>query len=163
MTRTDPNLSEAPIRPQLAAFFHRTWPTVACAVVWALILAHYATLRDESNAQGGPSYHLLRAHLLVVAVILGSASTFAIVSWQGNRLDRQKLERATAEMQKQVASAREVNERFRLMFHANPMPAYVYDRASLRMLDVNQAAAEKYGYTRDEFLELSVPDIRPQT
>ena len=163
MTRTAPNRSEGPTRVQPAAFFHRTWPIAAGAVAWAWILKHYSTMFIASNAQGGPSYHLLRAHLLVVAVILGSAFTFAIVSWQGNRLDRQKLERATAEMQKQVASAREVNERFRLMFHANPMPAYVYDRASLRMLDVNQAAAEKYGYTRDEFLELSVPDIRPQT
>jgi PAS domain S-box-containing protein len=163
MTRTDPGISEVPIRLQPAAYIYRTWPIAAGAVAWALILAHYATLRIESNARGGPSYNLLRAHLLVVAVIVGSAVTFATVSWRGNRLHRQTLERATAEMQKQAVSAQDTNERFRLMFHENPLPAYVYDCASLRMLDVNEAATEKYGYTRDEFLELSVPDIRPGT
>ena len=47
------------------------------------------------------------------------------------------------------------------MFHGNPLPTYVYDCASLRLLDLNEAAADKYGYTLDEFLKLSVPDIRP--
>ena len=40
---------------------------------------------------------------------------------------------------------------------------YLYDCASLCLLDVNEAAVEKFGYTLDEFLQLRVPDIRPGT
>ena len=162
MTQTGPNRSEGSPQPQHAALFHREWPIAAAAIVaWTLIWAHYATQRIESNAGTGQSHGLLRAHLLVGAVILGSAVAFAIVSWRGKRLHREELERAVTELRNETASARETDERFRLMFHGNPLPAYVYDCASLRLLDVNEAAADKYGYTLDEFLELSVPDIRP--
>src|ERR1022692_4901129 len=44
-----------------------------------------------------------------------------------------------------------------------PLPVYLYDCASLCLLDVNEAAVEKFGYTLDEFLQLRVPDIRPGT
>ncbi|HXE89608.1 MAG TPA: ATP-binding protein [Terriglobales bacterium] len=37
----------------------------------------------------------------------------------------------------------------------------VYDPRTLHFLEVNNAAVEKYGYSRDEFLALKVTDIRP--
>src|SRR5664279_1073929 len=105
MTRTDPNHSEGPTRLQPASFFHREWPiAVAVMLAWALILALYSTLRIESNAGDGSARDLLRAHLLVVAVILGSVITFAIVSWRVNRLCREELDRANAELLKYAAS-----------------------------------------------------------
>jgi two-component system, sensor histidine kinase and response regulator len=51
--------------------------------------------------------------------------------------------------------------RFRLLFDANPLPMWVYDCETLRFLEVNDAAAIRYGYSRDEFLELRITDIRP--
>jgi PAS domain S-box-containing protein len=45
------------------------------------------------------------------------------------------------------------------MDHA--LPKLIYDPESLRMLDVNHAAARMYGYTREEMLDLSVMDLRP--
>jgi two-component system cell cycle sensor histidine kinase/response regulator CckA len=85
------------------------------------------------------------------------------MSWRGNSLHRKQLERAYAELLDEAASARETSERLELMFHGSPLPAYVYDCASLYLLDVNEAAIEKFGYTLDEFLALSVPNIRPDT
>ena len=38
---------------------------------------------------------------------------------------------------------------------------YVFDRRSLKFLEVNAAAIQQYGYTRDEFLRMSTTDIRP--
>jgi len=52
-------------------------------------------------------------------------------------------------------------ESFRLLFRANPQPMWVYDVATLRFLEVNDAAIDHYGYTRDEFLALRISDIRP--
>jgi PAS domain S-box-containing protein len=52
-------------------------------------------------------------------------------------------------------------ERYRLLFEANPHPMWVYDRETLAFLAVNDAAVARYGYARDEFLALTIRDIRP--
>lgn len=52
-------------------------------------------------------------------------------------------------------------DKFRLLFAANPMPLWVYDLATLRFLAVNDAAVRTYGYTAEEFLAMTIFDIRP--
>ncbi|MFK0692855.1 EAL domain-containing protein [Mesorhizobium sp. IMUNJ 23033] len=49
-----------------------------------------------------------------------------------------------------------------LLFEENPVPMWVFERSSLRFLDVNHSAIEHYGYTREQFLSKSILDIRPQ-
>lgn len=50
---------------------------------------------------------------------------------------------------------------FHALFSANPLPMWVYARESLAFLEVNQAAIEHYGYSRDEFRSMRITDIRP--
>src|SRR6185503_19910195 len=50
---------------------------------------------------------------------------------------------------------------YRLLFESNPQPMWVYDLATLRFLAVNDAAVRHYGYSRTEFLEMTIKDIRP--
>src|SRR5438552_15050260 len=52
-------------------------------------------------------------------------------------------------------------ERYRLLFDASPQAMWVFDAETLRFLAVNDAAVERYGYPRDEFLRRSILDIRP--
>jgi PAS domain S-box-containing protein len=49
---------------------------------------------------------------------------------------------------------------YRQMFVSNPHPMWIIDRKSLVFLEVNQAAVDKYGYTRDEFQRMTLRDIR---
>lgn len=51
-------------------------------------------------------------------------------------------------------------ERYRLLFESNPSPMWLYDMRTQRFLEVNTAAQITYGYTRDEFLQMSIMDIR---
>jgi PAS domain S-box-containing protein len=51
--------------------------------------------------------------------------------------------------------------RYRLMFESNPHPMWVFDVDSLRVMAVNDAAVNAYGYSRDEFLEMTILDFRP--
>lgn len=51
----------------------------------------------------------------------------------------------------------------RLLFEANSTAMFLLDRATLMMTDVNQAALELYGYTREEFLRLHLTAIRPES
>ncbi|MEX0598833.1 MAG: PAS domain S-box protein, partial [Candidatus Paceibacterota bacterium] len=43
----------------------------------------------------------------------------------------------------------------------SPQPMWVYDSDTLKFLDVNDSAIHHYGYTREEFLNLSIDQIRP--
>jgi PAS domain S-box-containing protein len=52
-------------------------------------------------------------------------------------------------------------ERARLLFATIPHPAYVFDVATLEFLEVNDAAVQQYGYSRDEFLRMRTTDIAP--
>lgn len=52
-------------------------------------------------------------------------------------------------------------ERYRVLFDGNPIPMWVYDAETLRFLDVNRAAIKQYGYTREEFLKLTILNLRP--
>jgi hypothetical protein len=62
-------------------------------------------------------------------------------------------------------SERELAEsarRYRLLFDSNPQPMWVYDQQTLRFLAVNNAAIQSYGYSREEFLEMTLLNIRPE-
>jgi PAS domain S-box-containing protein len=56
---------------------------------------------------------------------------------------------------------RDSEAQYRLTFAASPMPMWIYDVETLRFLAVNDAAVAKYGYSREEFLGMSVTAIRP--
>ncbi|GAB4214247.1 MAG: hypothetical protein OHK0022_52490 [Roseiflexaceae bacterium] len=56
---------------------------------------------------------------------------------------------------------RESEAHYRLMFEHNPLPMWVYDVETLRFLSVNVAACHHYGYSRSEFLAMTIKDIRP--
>jgi diguanylate cyclase (GGDEF)-like protein/PAS domain S-box-containing protein len=50
---------------------------------------------------------------------------------------------------------------FQLLFDDNPIPMWVCDLESLRFLAINEAAIERYGYSREQFLAMTLLDIRP--
>ena len=52
-------------------------------------------------------------------------------------------------------------EEYRLLFEANPCPMYVCDERTLAFLAVNQSAVDHYGYSREEFLQMTAQDLRP--
>lgn len=53
-------------------------------------------------------------------------------------------------------------EKYKMLFDQGPMPKWIYHRGTLKFLDVNFAAVEHYGYSREEFLEMTIEDIRPE-
>ena len=54
-----------------------------------------------------------------------------------------------------------IGESYRLLFEKNPLPMWVFDLKTQRFLAVNEAAVRHYGYTREEFLRLTIRDLRP--
>src|SRR5438132_2733373 len=67
------------------------------------------------------------------------------------------IERKRAEEQLQASE-----RKYRLLFETSPEAMLVYDFETLRILAVNQAAVARYGYSEQEFLGLTIRDIRPE-
>src|SRR5581483_1688097 len=61
--------------------------------------------------------------------------------------------------EREIAQGREL---YRTLFDLNPLPMWVYDLDSLAFLEVNRAAVRQYGYTSEEFLAMTIRDIRPE-
>jgi two-component system, cell cycle sensor histidine kinase and response regulator CckA len=57
---------------------------------------------------------------------------------------------------------RKNEEMFRLLFSHNPLPTWVIDRETLRFLEVNEAAVRVYGYSREEFKNMTILDFRTE-
>ena len=97
----------------------------------------------------GGAIRWIEASGAMVALASGAQQmTGTIVDVTGRQEARAQLERA--------------ERQFRELFDRNPLPFWVFDAASLRFLAVNQAAVARYGYTREEFLYMSILDIRPE-
>jgi two-component system sensor histidine kinase UhpB len=68
-----------------------------------------------------------------------------------NALDRQRMEVARLHADDALRSS---EQKYKLLFEANPMPMWMFSRRALAVIDVNASAIEHYGYTREEFLAL---------
>jgi PAS domain S-box-containing protein len=73
----------------------------------------------------------------------------------GIRSLRNEVERRRAE-----AAVRESEQRYRMLFERNPQPMWIFDLGTLRFLEVNDAAISHYGYSYEEFLQMTITDIR---
>jgi len=57
---------------------------------------------------------------------------------------------------------RKSEEKYRYMFCNNPQPMWIYDLESFAFLEVNNAAMQHYGYSKEEFLNMTLMEIRPE-
>ncbi len=64
------------------------------------------------------------------------------------------------ERRKVISELEESKKRYSNLFHLSPQPMWLYDSETYRFLQVNVAALEHYGYTEDEFLKMTVIDLR---
>lgn len=68
-----------------------------------------------------------------------------------------------AEVKTASDALKKSEDSYRRLFASNPHPMWVYDVETLRFLDVNDMAVAHYGYSRDEFLAMTIKDIRPES
>ncbi|QGZ62972.1 EAL domain-containing protein [Paraburkholderia acidisoli] len=92
------------------------------------------------------------ASILLLATMLAGATLLIYTFGARETAAREKL--------RAVSGMRLRSERFQGLFDAHPVPMYVFDRETLRFLAVNTAAIQQYGYSEEEFLAMSIREIR---
>jgi PAS domain S-box-containing protein len=83
--------------------------------------------------------------------VLGAIFVFVIVKRP------QKLDRLVKERTSQL---KESEENYKILFEKSPLPLWIYDRETFKILEVNDAAINLYGYSRQEFLQIDMLSIR---
>lgn len=74
-------------------------------------------------------------------------------------LENRDIRREIARSQQELVTS---EKKYRYLFENNPQPMWIYDLDSLAFLEVNSAAVQIYGYTKGEFLKMTLKDIRPR-
>jgi PAS domain S-box-containing protein len=65
------------------------------------------------------------------------------------------------ERKRNEETIRTSEEKYRQIFYKNPYPTWIYDLDTLHIVEVNDAALEKYGFDKEEFLRLTMKDLHP--
>jgi PAS domain S-box-containing protein len=142
---------------------------------WDLILADFR-LPDFTGVE---ALKLVREKLPHIPFILLSGTIgelAAIESLKAGATDyvlKQNRERLPSSIVRAVAEAaerarrelaetelRQSEKQYRLLFHGNPHPMWVFDLETLKILEVNEAAMLHYGFSREEFLAMALNDLR---
>lgn len=117
---------------------------------WTPLILIADAFGDEQVAEcikAGAHDYVLRRELERLPVVVRR-----ILAERKLRIDRDRAER----------ELRESEEQYRLLFDSNPNPMWVCDIENFHFLAVNDAAIQHYGYSRNEFLSMTVADVHPE-
>ncbi|PYQ43788.1 MAG: hybrid sensor histidine kinase/response regulator [Acidobacteria bacterium] len=136
-------------RPRAAIVGHRYDEFVSPAQRSSAVLLGNDTTRTEDQLLIRADGSTVAADVSASPVRIGESTIVLLVL--RDITERKRVERRLQESE----------EQYRLLFESNPHPMWVYDPDSLAFLAVNDAAVHLYGYTREEFLAMTIKDIRP--
>lgn len=147
--RFDPQTSQTPMVLQTAHYLEAEVRQLAARIgVQEVIIKPYepqAFLDAIAKAVSGKSTRPARGPMFDFEhMVLVSAKLYEQV---------RELEATRAELEATAT-------KFQLLFQAHPEPMWVFDLETLGFLEVNEAATQSYGYSRDDFLAMTIKDLK---
>jgi PAS domain S-box-containing protein len=140
--------------------------------IMLIVLIHHAVFGYLQNSGFGEiyftqlDYFTLRTfiiHILLAAVIFFICGLWAYQLKKFYEIHLlQTIQMGELQKETQLALERAASEKkYSELFHLSPLPMLIFELHSLKFLDVNDAAAQHYGYSREEFLNMTLMDIKP--
>lgn len=81
--------------------------------------------------------------------------------WDPKDRLRYGIARDATERKKSEEALIESEKKYRYLFDKNPLPVLMWDFETLKILDCNEEAIKKYGYSREEFRQMDILALRP--
>lgn len=144
----------------LAALYGGVGPGLVAAAVSALLADYFV------NAPQGIFLRNSPADWLAMVIFLSGCSMISCITEAMRRARKRVIEseneiRLAAERASSMEAKHASELQYRLLFDTNPNPMWVFDEETFDFLTVNEAALQHYGYSREEFLGMTIKDIRP--
>lgn len=136
------------------------YPAIKLAVIYFVIGGLWILISDQIVSLSLPeSKPLLNINIFkgLLFVVFTAAILYLIASNYLEKLHVENLKKKTTEKELSLSESK-----YRNLFENNPQPMWVYELDSLKFTDVNNIAIRKYGYSREEFLSMTIKDIRPE-
>ena len=132
-------LSEQLQEEKFAIATQTAFEFIAAGVLWIILSDLVVFLIHSPAANSFPIFHIEVLKGVVFVIVMGVFIFFLV---KKNQHVVQQIDQLD-------------------YFRKNPLPMWIYCPETLHFLEVNDAAVEAYGYSRGEFLSMSLPDIRP--
>jgi PAS domain S-box-containing protein len=117
----------------------------------------YLRSPEDITVLKSPSFWTIGHTLALFAVMV----SLALLTTGWITALRRRVRVQTELIQQRLEREKALEVRYRELFESNPHSMWVYDRETLAFLAVNDAAVQHYGYPRDEFLRMTLKNIRP--
>ncbi len=121
------------------------------------VIQHYTL-----SMWGAYSLNFLFLNVLVIIQVRYIVNGLKVTILQEARI-YQELQAEMSEKTSINRALRESEEHYKSLFLLNPSPMWIYDVDTLMILQVNDAAVKRYGYSKLEFLGMNIEDIRPSS
>ncbi|MFZ2430366.1 MAG: PAS domain S-box protein [Lutibacter sp.] len=126
---------------QSKEFYDHLWQTITAGNSWK---------GQMKNKTKSGKFYWEQATITPIKAETGEILSYLAI--KEDITDRKKAEENLQESEK----------KYRFLFDNNPQPMWIYDLETLAFLEVNNAAIQHYGYTREEFLSMNLKDVRPK-
>ncbi|MDB6152966.1 MAG: sensor hybrid histidine kinase [Chthoniobacteraceae bacterium] len=150
-----------------AALAEREWDVVFCDYAMPLFDAPSAlrVIRETGDTLTAIVVSGQVGEEVAVEAMRLGANDFVLKHNLGRVVPAMERELRSASLRKErwaaAVALRQSEERYRVLFDKSPWPMWVYDPETLDYLAVNDTAIKIYGYTREEYLAMTVKDLRP--
>jgi len=105
----------------------------------------------------GPVKHLVRGTERVAAGDLSTPLEIASANEIG--ILANSFDQMTKRLRDSEQELKASEEKYRSLFDNDPNPIFVFDRSTFKIIDANIRATEKYGYSKEELLQMSFRDL----